>query len=29
VDPDWDGNLEPGYFIQPPRNLFVQLTIKF
>jgi len=28
VDPDWDGNMEPGYFIQPPRNLFLQLTIK-
>jgi iron complex outermembrane receptor protein len=28
VDPDWDGTMEPGYFVQPPRNLFVQLTIK-
>ena len=28
VDPDWDGNIETGYFIQPPRNFFVQLTIK-
>jgi iron complex outermembrane receptor protein len=28
VDPNYDGNLQPGYFIQPPRNLFMQLTIK-
>jgi iron complex outermembrane receptor protein len=28
VDPDYDGNLQPGYFIQPPRNFFLQLTFK-
>jgi iron complex outermembrane receptor protein len=27
VDPNYDGNLQPGYFVQPPRNLFLQLTI--
>jgi len=28
VDPSFDGNLEPGYFVQPPRNLFLQLTLR-
>jgi iron complex outermembrane receptor protein len=28
VDPNYNGNIQPGYFIQPPRNLFMQLTLK-
>jgi iron complex outermembrane receptor protein len=27
VDPNYDGNIQPGYFVQPPRNLFLQLII--
>ena len=27
VDPYYDGNLQPGYFVQPPRNLFLQLIL--
>jgi iron complex outermembrane receptor protein len=27
VDPNYDGNIQPGYFVQPPRNLFVQLIL--
>jgi len=29
VDPDYDGINEPGYFIEPPRNFFIQLLLKF
>jgi iron complex outermembrane receptor protein len=28
VDPNYDGNIQPGYFVQPPRNLYLQLTIQ-
>lgn len=28
VDIHYDGNLQPGYFVQPPRNLFLQITLK-
>jgi iron complex outermembrane receptor protein len=28
VDPNYDGNIQPGYFVQPPRNLFLQLILK-
>jgi iron complex outermembrane receptor protein len=30
VDVDWDGSFdEPGYFVQPPRNLYGKLVLKF
>lgn len=29
VDPEYDGTLEPGYFVEPPRNFFAQLLLKF
>jgi len=30
VDSNWDGlNDEPGYFVQPPRNAFAKLVLKF
>ncbi len=30
VDQDWDGNFdEPGYFVQPPRNLYGKLVLRF
>lgn len=30
VDNDWDGAYdEPGYFVQPPRNAFAKLLLKF
>jgi outer membrane receptor protein involved in Fe transport len=28
-DPDFDGISEPGYFVQPPRNIFATLIVKF
>lgn len=28
VDPEFDGITEPGYFIQPPRNIYFMLTLK-
>jgi iron complex outermembrane receptor protein len=28
VDIQFDGNPQPGYFVQPPRNLFFQVTLK-
>ena len=30
VDLDWDGSFdEPGYFVQPPRNFYARLVLKF
>ena len=29
VDPAYDGNFEPGYFVQPPRNFMVNLNLRF
>ena len=30
VDTNWDGSFdEPGYFVQPPRNLYGKLVLKF
>ena len=30
VDLDWDGTMdEPGYFVQPPRNFYARLVLKF
>ncbi|MGK7396259.1 MAG: TonB-dependent receptor [Candidatus Cyclobacteriaceae bacterium M3_2C_046] len=29
VDPDFDGNVEPGYFVQPPRNIYAILKLRF
>jgi iron complex outermembrane receptor protein len=29
VDPDFDGNSEPGYFVQPPRNIYAMLILRF
>lgn len=28
VDPSYNGNLQPGYFVQAPRNFFLQLVFK-
>jgi len=29
VDPDFNGIVEPGYFVQPPRNIYLMLILKF
>jgi outer membrane receptor protein involved in Fe transport len=29
VDPDWDGIMEAGYFVQPPRNFYGKLVLTF
>jgi len=28
VDPDFDGLMEPGYFVQPPRNIYIMLIFR-
>ena len=29
VDPEYDGTMAPGYFVQPPRNFMATLKLRF